>query len=75
LSSATALEAIYASLINENHEIDQRIAELKEAMKAESLKEIVVDASRIAQNNRQGRKTMQSYFKKRGVSVKFNTES
>jgi hypothetical protein len=31
----------------------------------------VFDPSRLAINNRQGRKTMQAYFKKRGVTVTF----
>lgn len=66
-----ALEAIYASLNNDNFEIDLRIAELKAIAKSLGLKEVVVDATKIAQNNRQGRKTMQSYFKKRGVVVSF----
>jgi len=66
-----ALELIYASLANDNEEIDIHIKALKVAMVAEGLKEAVVEPARLAQNNRQGRKIMQSYFKKRGVTVTF----
>jgi len=67
-----ALEQIYASLANDNAEIDARIRDLKAALAAEGLKEAVVEPARLAQNNRQGRKMMQSYFKKRGVAVVFS---
>ncbi len=66
-----ALEDIYASLADDNVELDERIKALKAALAAEGLKEAVVEPSRLAQNNRQGRKTMQSYFKKKGVTVTF----
>ena len=33
------------------------------------------DATKLAQNNRQGRKLMQSYFKKRGVAVELSRVS
>lgn len=67
----TAIEAIYASLIDNNNEIDERIKELKAALVASEMKTAVFDPSKLAQNNRQGRKLMQSYFKKRGVNVEF----
>lgn len=67
----TALDAIYQSLRDDNLEIDERIKELKTALKAENKSEVIVDALKLANNNRQGRKLMQSYFKKRGVIVKF----
>ncbi|MCX8509113.1 MAG: ferrochelatase, partial [Rhodobacteraceae bacterium] len=51
---------------------DAHIAALKLAMTAEGAKEAVFDATKLAQNNRQGRKLMQSYFKKRGVAVTFS---
>lgn len=66
-----ALENIYRSLANDNEDIDAHIAALKEAMQARGEKSIAVDPARLAQNNRQGRKMMQSYFKKRGVVVTF----
>ncbi len=67
----TAIEAIYASLIDNNNEIDERIKELKAALVASEMKTAIFDPSKLAQNNRQGRKLMQSYFKKRGVNVEF----
>jgi hypothetical protein len=66
-----AIDNVYASLKANNADIDVHIAALKAAMAREGVKEAVFDPSRLAQNNRQGRKTMQSYFKKRGVTVGF----
>ena len=71
MTVSEALELIYVSLANDNEEIDTHIKSLKAAMVAEGLKEAVVEPARLAQNNRQGRKIMQSYFKKRGVAVTF----
>ena len=71
MTVSEALEQIYASLANDNEEIDARIRDLKTALAAEGQKEAVVEPARLAQNNRQGRKMMQSYFKKRGVTVVF----
>ena len=68
-----AIEAIYTSLENDNEDIDFHIANLKTAMKEEEAKEAVFETERLAQNNRQGRKVMQAYFKKRGIKVVFNT--
>ena len=65
------LEDIYASLHNDNENIDTLIADLKTSLAAAGQKEAVFDAGRLAQNNRQGRKVMQSYFKKRGVTIGF----
>jgi cell division septum initiation protein DivIVA len=66
-----ALEKIYESLANDNVELDAAIKDLKTALTEEGLKEAVVEPARLAQNNRQGRKLMQSYFKKKGVIVTF----
>ncbi|MDX2073211.1 MAG: hypothetical protein SFX19_02460 [Alphaproteobacteria bacterium] len=66
-----ALEDIYASLKNDNEDLDQRIIALKIVLHAEKLKSVEVDPAKIPQPNRQGRKMMQSYFKKRGVTVTF----
>jgi hypothetical protein len=71
LTSAEALEKIYESLADDNVELDAAIKDLKAALAAEGLKEAVVEPARLAQNNRQGRKLMQSYFKKKGVTVTF----
>lgn len=66
-----AKEAVYEALDNDNEDIDIAIAQLKDAMKSEGAKEAVFKPERLAQNNRQGRKMMQAYFKKRGVKVVF----
>ncbi len=66
-----ALEDVYASLHNNNEGIDQRIIALKIALKAQDMQSIEIDSAKIPQPNRQGRKVMQSYFKKRGVIVTF----
>jgi len=71
VTTAEALEKIYESLANDNVELDAAIKDLKVALAAEGLKEAVVEPTRLAQNNRQGRKLMQSYFKKKGVTVTF----
>ena len=42
-------------------------------MNEEGAKEAVFKPDRLAQNNRQGRKVMQAYFKKRGIKVVFDT--
>lgn len=65
------LEAIYASLANDNENIDALILELKIVLHARGTKTVEVEASKLVQPNRQGRKMMQSYFKKRGVEVTF----
>ncbi len=69
-----ALENIYTALHNDNLEIDQHIVALKTAMAETGTKEAVFTPSRLPHNNRQGRKMMQSYFKKRGVSVVFEEQ-
>ena len=66
-----AIDNIYASLKANNADIDTHIAALKAAMAKEGVKEAVFDPAKLAQNNRQGRKMMQAYFKKRGVNVGF----
>lgn len=71
LTLAEAIDNIYASLRANNQDIDVHIAALKAAMATDGVKEAVFDPAKLAQNNRQGRKTMQSYFKKRGVTVSF----
>ena len=71
MSVETAIEAIYESLTNDNEDIDTKIKDLKDALKDEGQKEALFDPDRLVQNNREGRKRMQSYFKKRGVVVKF----
>lgn len=66
-----ALENIYNSMANDNEDIDIHIASLREILTAQGTKEVTVDPARLPLNNRQGRKLMQSYFRKRGVDVTF----
>ncbi len=71
LSLEQAIETIYEALENDNDELNARIKDLKEAMKNEGAKEAAFKPERLVQGNREGRKRMQSYFKKRGVKVVF----
>ena len=68
-----AKEAVYASLENDNEDIDLHIANLKTAMETAGEKTAAFEPARLSQNNRAGRKMMQSYFKKRGVRVVFTS--
>ena len=72
LTMAEATDRIYASLRADNADIDAHIAALKAALAREGMKQAVFDPARLAQNNRSGRKLMQSYFRQRGVSVTFS---
>jgi hypothetical protein len=67
-----ALEDIYASLHNDNEDLDQRIIALKILLHAEKTKAVEIDPAKIPQPNRQGRKMLQSYFQKRGITVIFS---
>lgn len=71
VSVSEAIEAIYASIRNDNEELDAHIATLKGAMAREGISEATFETSRLVQPNRQGRKLMQSYFRKKGVTVGF----
>jgi len=71
---AEAIENIYASLRADNADIDAHIATLKAALVREGMKQAMFDPTKLAQNNRQGRKLMQAYFRQRGVSVKFSDQ-
>lgn len=70
-----AMAAVYESLAQDNKDIDLHIGNLKTAMRASGQREAVVDPERLFQNNREGRKMMQAYFKKRGVKVVFKSEN
>lgn len=67
-----AIDNIYASIKNNNEDLDANIAALKAVMAREGVKEAVFEPSKLAQSNRQGRKIMQSSFKKKGVVVSFS---
>lgn len=73
LTVSQAIDNIYASLNNDNEDIDSHIAALKAAMAREGDKQAVFETAKLAQSNRQGRKLMQSYFKKKGVAVAFSS--
>jgi len=68
---AEATNRIYESLQANNADLDTHIATLKAALTQAGQKEAEFDQARIVQNNRQGRKLMQAYFRQRGVTVKF----
>jgi len=72
ISLAAATEAIYESLRNDNAELDAHIAALKAAMAREGVREARFETGKLAQPNRQGRKLMQAYFKKKGVAIGFD---
>lgn len=75
MSKTTVAEAtnrIYESLQADNADIDIHIAALKAALTEAGLKEAVFDPDKLVQNNRHGRKLMQSYFRQRGVAVKYS---
>lgn len=74
LTLSEAIDNIYASLKANNADLDEHIAALKATLTREGVKEAVFDPTKLAQNNRQGRKLMQSYFKKKGVTVTFASE-
>ena len=71
LTLAEATENIYAALREDNKDLDQHIGALKAVLIRDGLKEAVFEPSKLAQNNRSGRKLMQAYFRKRGVAVTF----
>ena len=66
-----ALEAVHASLNDNNTALDEKIAALKTALAEKGEKSVTMDKERLPQNNRQGRKMLQTYFKKRGVVVEY----
>ena len=71
ITLSEAIDNIYASLKADNKDLDVHIAELKAAMAREGIKEATFEPGRLAQNNRQGRKLMQAYFRQKGVKIEF----
>ena len=71
LTVAQAIDTIYASIKDDNRDLDLHIAALKGAMIREGVKEAVFEPEKLAQNNRQGRKFMQAYFRQKGVAISF----
>jgi hypothetical protein len=72
LTLAQAIDNIYASIKADNADLDQHIAALKAVMARDGVKEAVFEPGKLAQSNRQGRKLMQAYFRKKGVAVGFS---
>ncbi len=72
ITYSQAIDAIYASIRNDNEDIDLHIAALKDAMAREGIKEATFETGKLAQPNRQGRKLMQAYFRKKGIAVGFS---
>lgn len=73
VSLQQATDNIYASLKADNADLLDHIAVLKAAMVREGVKEAVFEPAKLAQNNRQGRKLMQAFFRKHGISVSFSS--
>lgn len=71
LTYDAAIENIYASIRADNADLDQHIAALKAVMAREGKAEAVFEPGKLAQNNRQGRKLMQAYFRQKGVKISF----
>ncbi len=69
-----ALETVHGSLNNNNEGLDPAIAALKQTLGDAGQKSVEMEKTRLPQNNRQGRKMLQTYFKKRGVVVTFKEE-
>ena len=72
LTLAQAIDNIYASIKADNEDLDNHIVALKAAMARAGAKEAVFEPAKLAQSNRQGRKLMQAYFRKKGVAVSFS---
>jgi hypothetical protein len=71
LTLTEAIDNVYASLREDNRDLNAHIAALKVALAREGRQEAVFDPARLAQNNRQGRKRLQAYFRQHGVTVSF----
>ena len=67
-----AIENVYTSLINDNDGIDETLAALKTELKKSGEKHAIFTKP-LPINNREGRKRLQSYAKKRGVIIKFSS--
>ena len=72
LTLQQAIDNIYVSINNDNEDIELHAAALKAVMAREGVKQAVFEPAKLAQSNRQGRKIMQAYFRKKGVAVSFS---
>lgn len=71
LTLAEAIDNIYASIRDNNADLEDHIKALKAAMTRDGVKEAVFEPDKLAQNNRQGRKLMQAYFRQKGIKIGF----
>ena len=71
ITLSEAIDNIYASIKDDNKDLLEHIAALKAAMAREGAKEAIFDPTKLAQNNRQGRKLMQAFFRQKGVTISF----
>lgn len=71
ITLSEAIDNIYASIREDNKDLLTHIAALKAAMAREGAKEAIFDPAKLAQNNRQGRKLMQAFFRQKGVKIDF----
>ena len=73
LTLEQAIDNIYTSLKQDNLDIEQHIGALKATMAAHNVKTAEFEPERLVQNNRAGRKMMESFFRKRGVTIAFKS--
>jgi hypothetical protein len=66
-----AIENIYTSVNNDNEDFEVHFAALKSALAAKGKKEVEFDPARLTHGNREGRKLMQAYFRRGGLTVTF----
>lgn len=71
ITLSEAIDAIYASLKADNKDLLVQIAALKAVMARDGVKEAIFDPTKLAQNNRQGRKLMQAFFRQKGIKIDF----
>lgn len=71
ITLSEAIDNIYASLKADNKDLLVHITALKAAMARDGVKEAIFDPSKLAQNNRQGRKLMVAFFRQKGVKIDF----
>ena len=71
ITLSEAIDNIYASLKADNKDLLVHITALKAAMARDGVKEAIFDPSKLAQNNRQGRKLMIAFFRQKGIKIDF----
>ena len=71
LTLEQAIENIYTCVNNDNEDFEIHFAALKAALAAKGTKEVEFDPARLVHGNREGRKLMQAYFRRGGVTVTF----